>query len=100
MMIRLGIKRLFRHLKYLPAFIIQAFTYEFETCKKCGEAFRVRWDAKGAIWQKIMNRKDCWGGSMCLDCFVKRAEKQGIILTEDDMNYIDIFNPEVKRQGL
>jgi len=78
-------KRLFKRIKYLPLFIHEAAIWQYETCQKCGNAFRIRWHVNDEIWQKVMNVKDDSGGSMCLDCFVKKAEKISIILKDTDI---------------
>lgn len=84
-MITIGILRIIRRIQYIPRFIIESFTWEYESCKICGNSFRIRWQVKDELWYKVMNVKDETGGSLCLDCFIKKAESKGIIIDRCDV---------------
>ena len=83
------LKRIYRRIKYISKFIKESFTYEYETCQECGNAFRVMWHVKDEIWNKVTNTYG-GGGSYCVDCFIKKAEKQGIIINQEDIS-LELF---------
>jgi hypothetical protein len=87
------IKRIIRRVKYFPKFIKEAFSWEYESCKRCGSIFRIVWNVDDKIWQKVMEVSDDGGGSLCIDCFVKIAESKGIIIKPEQIN-IKLFYPE------
>lgn len=82
--------RIIRRIKYIPSFIKQSFNWEYESCKICSNSFRIMWHVNDNIWQKVMNINDDGGGSLCVDCFIKKAEKQGIIIKESEIQ-INLF---------
>jgi len=84
--------RIIRRIKYIPIFLYESFKWEYETCKICGTAFRINWAVKDEIWQNVMKVDDGSGGSLCLDCFIKKAEKININLDLKDFK-IDLFYP-------
>ena len=84
-MYKLFLKRIFRRIKYIPQFIRESFIWEYETCQECGNSFRIRWHVKDEIWNKVTNTNDGGGGSYCIDCFIKKAEKQGIEINDNDV---------------
>lgn len=45
------------------------------------------------MWEKVTGAADGGGGSLCLDCFVEKAEKKGIKVTEEDFT-VNVFIPE------
>jgi hypothetical protein len=87
-MIRLVLKRIFRRIKYI--FLFRNLFWVNESCKDCGHCFRIAWLVKDEIWEKVMNDKN--GGSLCIDCFIERAEKKNIELSKEDFN-IEVFLP-------
>lgn len=86
----LRILRFFRRIRY-P--FISSYLWPFETCKRCGRNFRVRWNVKDEIWQKVMNVEDDGGGSLCVDCFIDAALNKGVHVKKEYFT-IDIFIPE------
>lgn len=80
------LKRIYRRIKYIPKFIKESFTYEYETYQECGNAFRIMWHVKDEIWNKVTKTDDGGGGSYCVDCFIKEAEKQNIKINQEDIN--------------
>jgi len=90
-MIRLVIRRLWRRLKWLLS--MRRITWEYESCIVCGRSFRIGWDVRDHIWQAVMDVKDGSGGSLCVDCFVERAEAKGVKFKSDDFDMY-IFTPE------
>jgi len=95
--ILIGMRRLFRAIRHIPVFLYESFTYQCESCRVCGRCFRVRWSVRDDIWQKVMNVNDCGGGSLCLDCFIKRAEKVNVLMnTSKEIEYAEPFYPQWK----
>lgn len=43
------------------------------------------WRVKNEIWNEVTNTNDGGGGSYCVDCFVKKAEKRGIKINSWDI---------------
>ena len=66
--------------------------WPYESCRKCGKSFRLLWNVKDQLWKKVMNVNDEDGGSYCVDCFIERANKIGIIIPNEDIN-IELFQP-------
>ena len=87
------IKRIIRYIKHFPSFIKEAVSWECESCQECGKCFRVMWHVKDEIWNKVTNTYDGGGGSYCVDCFIKKAEKQGIHIRKEDIS-LEPFYPE------
>lgn len=92
-MLNMFAKRVFRRIKHIPLFLKESLAWEYESCKECGKSFRVMWQVKDEIWNKVTGTNDGGGGSYCIDCFVKRAEKQGIMISNDDIE-LSLFYPE------
>jgi len=90
---KLFFKRLFRRLRHVPVFLKESYNWEYETCQTCGNSFRILWSIKDKIWNKVTETNDGSGGSYCVDCFIKEAERQKIKITKDDFNFIEPFNP-------
>ncbi|MCE5220210.1 MAG: hypothetical protein LLF98_02785 [Clostridium sp.] len=84
------LKRIYRRIKYIPKFIKESLTYEYETCQECGNAFRIMWHVNDEIWNKVTNTNDGGGGSYCVDCFVKKAESKNIKINSKDIN-LELF---------
>jgi len=87
------LKRLFRRIKYFRWFLIESWTWKYETCQRCGNAFRIAWAVKDSMWEKVTGIKDGGGGSYCIDCFIKLAEKQRIKINKTDIKF-EIFCTE------
>jgi len=87
---KIGMLRVIRRIRNIPRFIIESFTWEYESCIICGNSFRIRWQVKDELWQKVMNVTDETGGSLCLDCFIKKAEQKGITINQCDIE-MEIF---------
>ncbi len=86
------LKRIYRRLKHLPKFIKEFYSWQYETCQECGNAFRIMWRVKDEIWDEVTNTNDGGGGSYCVDCFVKMAEKRGIKINSWDIR-LKLFYP-------
>lgn len=67
--------------------------WEYESCIDCGRGFRVLWSVKDELWQKVRGVPNDGGGSLCVGCFVERAEKKGIHITREDFEIFKFFNP-------
>lgn len=91
MIIPLSIKRILRRIKYV--FLFRSLSWKYESCKDCGHCFRINWSVKDEIWEKVMGVSDGGGGSLCIDCFIERAEKKGIYIKDEDYG-IRLFIPE------
>jgi len=87
------VKRIIRRLKYFPKFIKEALIWEYESCDECGSIFRIMWQVDDEIWKKVMNVEDEGGGSLCVDCFIKKSEKKKIIIKSSDVK-LNLFYPE------
>lgn len=83
---KLGLKRIIRRIKFFSHFIREVFSWEYESCKKCGSIFRIMWHVDDHIWQEVVGVNDDTGGSLCVDCFVKLAEKKVFILNLKKLN--------------
>jgi len=86
---KLVLIRIWRRLKYV--FRFRSLTWEYESCIDCGHCFRLNWSARDAVWFAVVGTKE--GGSLCLDCFVERAEKKGFKLAPYDIEYLLFFSP-------
>ncbi len=75
-----------RRITHIPSFIKECFKWEYETCQKCGTAYRLLWHVKNEIWDKVTNTSNYSGGCYCVDCFIKKAEKQGIEINPEDIS--------------
>ena len=87
------LKRVFHMIKHIPDFIKESYCWGYESCQECGNSFRVMWHVRDEIWNKVTGTNDGCGGSYCLDCFVKLAEKKGICIEPKDVR-MDLFYPE------
>lgn len=87
-------KRILRRIRHIPKFLYEAWKWEYETCTECGTAFRIMWHIKDEIWEKVTGVADGGGGSYCLDCFIKKAEKQGVKINAEDLEMMEPFYPE------
>lgn len=89
---RLWIKRLLRRIRFI--FIDRTmFSWEYESCKHCGKCFRINWQVKDEIWNKVAGVTDGSGGSLCIDCFINIAEDKGIKINDTMFEHISIFLP-------
>jgi len=68
--------------------------WEYESCDDCGKCFKICWGVKDNLWKQVMNRDDELGGSLCVDCFIIRANKKRIELRQEDFT-LEIFNPQI-----
>jgi len=73
--------------------MFRSLSWVYEFCKDCGHCFRIVWSVKDDMWEKVTGAADGGGGSLCLDCFVEKAEKKGIKVTEEDFT-VNVFIPE------
>jgi len=89
---RLFFTRLFRAIRNIPAFLWESATWEYESCKRCGCAFRIMWDVEDEIWEKVMGDPDA-PGCYCVGCFIKMAEKKGIVIHPSQIK-VGLFYPE------
>lgn len=89
---KMFLQRILRRIKYIPNFVKQSYEWEYESCQQCGNAFRIMWNVKDEIWNKVTNTYDGGGGSYCVDCFVKKAESVGIKISNEDIK-LKIFYP-------
>lgn len=94
-MFRLFLKRFFCRIKYIPKFLHQSLTWEYESCQACGNAFRIAWNVKDEIWNKVTNTYDGGGGSYCVDCFISLAEKQGIQIKNEDLKLYAFYSEKI-----
>lgn len=85
-------KRIFRRIKYIPTFIKESIFWECETCQTCGNSFRIKCLVKDEIWDKVTETTGGTGGSYCVDCFIKKAEKKGVLVSKEDLE-LDPFYP-------
>lgn len=51
------------------------------------------WHVDDHIWQEVVGVNDDTGGSLCVDCFVKLAEKKSIYIKPEEIK-LDLFYPE------
>ncbi len=77
-------------IRYIPTFIRGSATWECETCQACGRAFRIMLSVKDEIWNRVTNTYDGGGGCYCIDC-IDRVEKQGIIISSDDLDLAPFY---------
>ena len=86
------LKRFLRRLKYAFNFK-DIITWKYESCKKCGHCLNIMWNVKDDIWEDVMSVNDTGGGSLCIDCFITKATKNGIYLENDDFDLMTPFIP-------
>ena len=87
------IKRLFRRIKWLLLYQWKSLAlkqWPYESCKKCGKAFRIIWSVENKYWYLVMNRKDSGGGSLCIDCFLELADNKNIKISKESI-YVEVF---------
>ncbi|MGE5438025.1 MAG: hypothetical protein ACM3O3_12500 [Syntrophothermus sp.] len=94
-MLKIFLNRFIRRLKYFKYFIKESLIWEYESCKRCGNSFRIRWNIKDEIWNKVTNTNDDSGGSYCVDCFIKLAENKNITIKNDDIE-LNLFYPNYR----
>ena len=82
MRLPLPIKRILRRIKYV--FLFRSIFWKYESCQDCGHCFRLVWSVSDHIWKKVVD--DTGGGTLCIDCFIERAEKKKIALKESHFN--------------
>jgi len=87
---RLIVKRTLKRIRYL---FIGRYVWEYESCQDCGKCFRIAWTVSDDIWQKVMERDDDGGGSLCVDCFIERVARKNIKVFRADF-LLNIFIPE------
>jgi hypothetical protein len=76
----LGLTRIFRHIKYLILNFIDFFTWEYESCEKCGQCYRLHCHVDDDLWLKVYGSEL---GTLCPHCFLRMAEKKNIKVRED-----------------
>ena len=84
-------KRLLKRIKWLLInqwLLLTLSSWPYETCENCEKAFRISWLVEDKYWYKVMDVSDDGGGSLCLDCFLEKANKKGVVIPEDA---VDIF---------
>lgn len=94
----MALKRLLRRIRWLLITQWRSLTlrqWPYESCKVCGKAFRVRWDVDNFVWYKVMNVCDDGGGSLCIDCFIEKAEQQGVPIVRGDFCF-DTLTPTIR----
>jgi len=85
------LKRIIRRIKYFPAFLLESLKWEYESCERCGSAFRIVWSVDDETWAKVMGRNGgC--GCVCVDCFVKIAEIKNIAIEPKNIK-LSLFHP-------
>lgn len=52
---------------------------EHELCSRCGRRYPHVWIASDELWERVTGRSD-GGGLMCMTCFDRQAEENGIVL--------------------
>jgi len=67
--------------------------WPYESCITCGNGFRTIWSVEDKYWHKVMGVSDSGGGSLCIDCFIRKAEKLKQKIPQEAF-CIDIFYPE------
>jgi len=90
-------RRIIRRIRHFPAFIFEAMGWEYESCQRCGSAFRVMWSVDDNIWNKVTGENDGGGGSYCVDCFIKIAEAKNIIIEPNNIK-LSLFYPLAKEK--
>jgi hypothetical protein len=89
------LKRLWRRVTWLFIYQWKTITlkkWPYESCKKCGKVFRTVWQVEDSYWNKVIGSSD-GGGILCLDCFIEKANDQGIFIPKEAIK-IEIFQPE------
>lgn len=77
--------------------LIKLYTWEYESCFKCGSLYRIVYYLKDDIFMKITgNDNHCY----CLECILNIAEKKNIQITIDDFVRLWLFNPELKLKSV
>ncbi len=66
---------------------------ESEHCYDCGSAVSVVWTAPDHMWSTVTGRPD-GGGLLCVRCFDKRAEQQGVLL-----RWVPHYDPDERSAG-
>jgi len=87
----LVLRRIIRRIRYFPTFLLESYKWEYESCERCGSAFRVIWSVDDKTWAKVMSRDD-GGGCVCVDCFVKIAESKGVVIEPKNVK-LNLFYP-------
>jgi hypothetical protein len=82
-------KRFFRRLKFAFKFD-EIITWQYESCQRCGHCFKLNWSARDDKWLEVLGNED---GCLCIDCFIEVAKEKNVIITQHDIERMEIFNP-------
>ncbi len=74
--------------------IREIFDWYYETCDLCGSDYRLAIHIKERIWIKVNGRSE---GTLCMDCFIKTAQKKNVQLTLNDFVHVWVFDPKGKQ---
>lgn len=83
-------KRFFRRLKHLLR-IHEMWTWEYESCNRCGCCYRLPAGWVDDIWLEVNGREN---GCLCVDCFLTLAQAKGIDIRLDDIERLYVFSPK------
>lgn len=77
----LRLKRFFRRLRF--AFDdVDAATWEYESCERCGHCIRFTWWVRDEVWVRVYGSPS---GCFCPNCFLAVAARNGIKVDADDI---------------
>jgi hypothetical protein len=68
----------------------EIISWEYETCGMCGMDYRLAIGIEDSKWITVNGKS---GGCLCLNCFLKMAEKKNITIDYDDFIHLWVFNP-------
>lgn len=84
------VKRIFRRFCYIFK-IRELIIWPYESCERCGHCFHICWTAKDDKWIEVYGNEN---GCLCLDCFIELANAKNIDITQDDIEFMKLFNPK------
>lgn len=87
----LSLLRNLRFIKNIPSRIQHTFTWEYESCNKCGIGYSIWIDVDDHLWKQVAGDYEI---CLCPDCFVKKATKLGVKLSDGDLKF-SVFQPEL-----
>jgi len=65
--------------------------WEYESCNRCGNCYRLPYIVKDDIWLKINGRE---GGCLCFNCFIQIANEKNVLVQLEDIEVLWVFQKE------
>jgi hypothetical protein len=88
-------RRAKNRLKYLINDLSDLWSWEFESCERCGRCFRLAYSVDDEIWEAVYGSED---GCLCPECFLVLAEKQYVYVEPEHFDWLSIFTKEGQRE--